>query len=149
MHVFSRRLGGFIMYCCSIFANSEKWSIFSKSIYSIFILLLSYYKAYQVKLQFEHLTCKIKELGKSENSNNFLIVNDNLHLENSEFKRKLLLDFESTHEEKYYQQSKRSMYYKDYLEDFKNAKKNSKTRKTGLEKNNLYCPQLGGCLLNN
>ena len=115
MHVFSIRLGGFIMYCCSIFANSEKWSIFRKSIYSIFILLLSYYKAYQVKLQFEHL----------------------------------LLDFESTHEEKYYQQSKRSMYYKDYLEDFKNAKKNSKTRKTGLEKNNLYCPQLGGCLLNN
>ena len=52
MHAFSRRLGKyitgrkkrFIMYCCSILANSEKWSIFRKNIYSIFILLLSCYK---------------------------------------------------------------------------------------------------------
>ena len=41
------------------------------------------------------------------------------------------------------------MCYQDCLEDFKNAKKNSKTRKTGLEKNDLYFPQFGGYLLNN
>ena len=31
----------------------------------------------------------------------------------------------------------------------RNAKKNSKIRKTGLEKNDLYCLQFGGYLLNN
>ena len=41
------------------------------------------------------------------------------------------------------------MYYKDCLEDFKNAKKNSEARKTRLEKNDFYCPQFGGYFLNN
>ena len=93
----------FIMYCCSILTNSEKWSIFRKNICSIFILLLLYYKTDQARLHFEHLTCKIKELGKAENSSNYFIDDDNLQLENSEFKVNLLLDFESTHEEKDYQ----------------------------------------------
>ena len=94
-------------------------------------------------MHLERLTCKIKELGKAENSNNYLIGDGNLHLENSELKANLLLGFKSTHEKKYYQ------HYQDGLENFKNAKKNSKIRKTGLEKNDLYCPQLGGYLLNN
>ena len=157
MHAFSRRLGKyftgrkkrFIMYCCSVLANSKKWSIFRRNIYSIFILLLSCYKTDQTRLHFERLTCKIKELGKAENSNNYLIDDGNLRSENSEFKANLLLDFESNHKEKHYQQSKRSMYYQDCLEDFKNAKKNSKTRNTELEKNDLYCPQFGGYLLDN
>ena len=55
----------------------------------------------------------MKELGNSENSNNYLIDDDNLHLENSEFKATFPLDFESTHEEKYHQQSKKSMHYMD------------------------------------
>ena len=42
-----------------------------------------------------------------------------------------------------------SKYYQDCLQDFKNAKKNSKTKKTGLKKNDLYWPQFGGYLLNN
>ena len=129
------------MYCYSILANSEKWSICRKNIYSIFILLLSYYKTDQARLHFERLTCKIKELGKAENSNNYWIDDDNLHLENTEFKHNLLLDFESTHEEKYYQQFKGSMYYQDCLEHFKNSRKKSKIRNTGLQKNDLYFPQ--------
>ena len=101
------------MYCCSILSNSEKWPTFWKSIYNIFILLLSYYKTDQARLHFERLNRKMKELGNSENSNNYLIDDDNLHLENSEFKATFPLDFESTHEEKYHQQSKKSMHYMD------------------------------------
>ena len=41
------------------------------------------------------------------------------------------------------------MYHQDCLEDFNNDQKSSKTRKTGLEKNHLYCPQCEGYLLNN
>ena len=41
------------------------------------------------------------------------------------------------------------MYYQDCLEHFKNAKKNTNTRRTRLEKNDLYCPQFAGYLLNN
>ena len=69
-----------------------------------------YYKTDQARLHFERFTYKIKELGKPENSSNYLIDAENLHLENSEFKTNLLLGFESTSEEKYYQQSKWSMY---------------------------------------
>ena len=93
-------------------------------------MFYSCYKADQARLHFKCLTCKIEELGKSQNSNNYLIDDDNLHLENSEFKANLLLDFKSTHKEKHYQQSKRNMYYQDCREDFKNGKKNSKTTKT-------------------
>ena len=60
----------------------------------------------------------------------------------------LLLDFESTHGEKYYQQSKRSMYYQNCLEDIKNAEKNNKIRKTLLEENDMYWPQFRGYLFN-
>ena len=123
--------------------------LFRKNIYSIFILLLLRCKTDQARLHFERLTCKIKKLEKAENSNDYLIDDDNLRLEKSEFKVNLLLDFESNHKEKYYQQCKRNMYYQDCLEDFKNTKKNSRTRKTGLKKNDLYYPQYGGYLLNN
>ena len=90
------------MYYCSILANSEKWSIFRRNIHSIFILLLSCYKTDQARLHFERLTCKIKKLGKVENSNGYLIDDDNLRLENSEFKANLQLDFKINHEKNYY-----------------------------------------------
>ena len=77
------------------------------------MLLLSRFKTDPARLHFERLTCKIKELGKAENSNYYLIDNDNLGSENLELKANLLLDFESNHEEKYYQQSKESMYYQE------------------------------------
>ena len=72
-----------------------------------------YYKTDQARLHFERFSYKIKELGKTENSSNYLTDAENIYLENSEFKTNLLLVFESTPEEKYYQQSKRSMYQQD------------------------------------
>ena len=72
-----------------------------------------YYKTDQTRLHFERFSYKIKELGKAENSSNYLIDAENIYLESSEFKTNLLLGFESTPEEKYYQQSKGSMYQQD------------------------------------
>ena len=115
---------------------------------NIFALFLSYCITDLARLNFERLTCKFKELEKAEKRSNYLINNDdNLHLQKSEFKTNFLLDFESSQEEKCYQQSRRSIFY--CLEDFENTKQNSKTRKTSLEKNDLYCLQFGCYLLNN
>ena len=80
-------------------------------------------------MHFRHLAKKLEELGKVNDHVNYLIDHDNLKLENNNFKTNLLqcyLLFDSIHEERNYQQSKRCMGYKDCLEDFKRAKREIK-----------------------
>ena len=153
MHTFSRCLKKyitgskkkFLMYSSSVLANSEKWQTIRSNIYS----LLSVQITDCFEIHFQHLAKKIEELGKTKDRPNYLIDDDNLKLESNNFKTNLLYEFDSIHEERYYQQSKRSLYYKDCLEDFKRAKREIKRSTTTKLDNSLYCPQYAGYLLNN
>ena len=136
------------MYSSSVLANSERWQTFRPSIYSLFVVLLSVHKTDSFEIHFQHLAKQLEELGKTKDRANYLI-DDNLKLDSNNFKTNLLHELDSIHEEKHYQQSKRSLYYKDCLEDFKRAKREIKKSTTIKLNNSLYCPQYAGYLLNN
>ena len=57
--------------------------------------------------------------------------------------------FKTLSEERYYQQSKRSQYYKDCHKEFHLVKEEIKSSSITSEKNDLYCPQYAGYILNN
>ena len=139
----------FLMYSSSVLANSEKWQTFRSRIYSLFVVLLSVHKTDWFEIHFQHFAKKIEELGKTKDRANYLTNDDNLKLESNNFKTNLLHEFDSIYEERYYQQSKRSLYYKDCPEDFKRAKREIKRSTTTKLDNSLYCPQYAGYLLNN
>ena len=62
---------------------------------------------------------------------------------------KMVESFERLSEERYYQQSKRSQYYKDYHKEFQLVKEEIKSSSITSEKNDLYCLQYAGYILNN
>ena len=132
-----------------LLANSEKWQTFRSRIYSLFVVLLSVHKTDWFEIHFQHFAKKIEELGKTKDRANYLTNDDNLKLESNNFKTNLLHEFDSIYEERYYQQSKRSLYYKDWPEDFKRGKREIKKSTTTKLDSSLYCPQYAGYLLNN
>ena len=134
------------MYSSSVLANSQKWQTFRSSIYSLFVILPSVHKTDCLEI---HLAKTIEELGKTKDRANYLIDYDNVKFESNNFKTNLLHEFDSIHEERYYQQSKRSLHYKDCLEDFKRAKREIKKSTTTKLDNSLYCLQYTCYLLNN
>ena len=137
------------MYSSSVLANSEKWQIFRSSIYSLFVVLPLVHKTDFSKYIFSISLKKIEKLGKTKDRATYLIDHGNLNLESNNFKTNLLHEFDSIHKERYYQQSKRGLYYKNCLEDFKGAKREIKKSSTTKLDNSLYCPQYTGHLLNN
>ena len=73
MHAFSKNLKKlftgnkkkFIMHCCSVLANSEKWETFRKTNHCLFVVLLAIHKNSHFQQSFDELCAKIKDLGKS------------------------------------------------------------------------------------
>ena len=57
--------------------------------------------------------------------------------------------FETLSEERHCQQSKRSQYYKDCHKEFQLVKEEIKSSSITSGKNDLYCPQYAGYILNN
>ena len=119
MHAFSRYLKKFftgnkkkfIMYCCSILANSDKWETFHKTIHCLFVVLLAIHKNSHFKQSFEELCAKIKDLGNRDYSGDCLVDHNDLKPITNYIK--VVESFETFSEERYHQQSKRSQYYKD------------------------------------
>ena len=111
MHAFSRYLKKFfagtkkkfIMYCCSILANSVKQETFRKTIHCLFVVLLVINK--------KSIDCLVNHEDLKP------ITND----------MKMVESFERLSEERYYQQSKRSQYYKDYHKVFQLVKEERKS----------------------
>ena len=61
----------------------------------------------------------------------------------------MIESFETLSEERYYQQSKRSQHYKDCHKEFQLVKEEIKSSSITSEKNDLYCSQYAGYVLNN
>ena len=130
----------FLMYSSSVLANHKKKKMqkFRSIIYIIFVVLLFVQKIDCFEIHFQHLAIKIEELGKTKDCAGYLIEklgkikdrvsylieelgktkdrvsylidNGSLKLESNNFKTKLLHEFDSIHEERYYQQPKISLY---------------------------------------
>ena len=155
MHDFLRYLKKFftgnkkklIMYCCSVLANSEKWQTFRKTIHCLFAVLLAIHKNSHFRQSFDEFRVKMKELGNRDHSGDCLV--DHKDLKQITDYIKMVESFERLSEERYYQQSKRSQYYKDYHKEFQLVKEEIKSSSITSEKNDLYCLQYAGYILNN
>ena len=121
MHAFSRYLKKFftgnkkkfIMYCSSsVFANSKKWETFRKTIHCLFLVLLAIHKNSHFQQSFDELCAKIKDLGSRDHSGDCLVDHEDLKPITEDIK--IVESFETLSEERYYEQSKRSQYYKNF-----------------------------------
>ena len=106
----------------------RKWETARKTIYSHF------------QQSFDELRARVKDLGNRDHSGDWLVDHEGLKPITDDIKM-VESPFETLSEERYYQQSKRSQYYKDYHKEFQLVKEEIKSSSITSEKNYLYCPQ--------
>ena len=155
MHAFSRYLKKlftekkkkFVMYCCSVLTNSEKGETFRKTVHCLFVVLLAFHKNSHFQQSFDELCAKIKYLGNRDHSGDYPADDEDLKPITDDIK--MVESFETLSEERYHQQSKRSQYYKECHKGFQLVKEEIQSSSITSEKNDLYCPQYAGYILNN
>ena len=110
----------------------RKWETARKTIYSHF------------QQSFDELRARVKDLGNRDHSGDWLVDREGLKPITDDIKM-VESPFETLSEERYYQQSKRSQYYKD----FQLVKEEIISWSITWEKNDLDCLQYTGYILNN
>ena len=135
------------MYSFRILANSKKWKTFPNTIHYLLVVLLDIHKISHFQQSFDKICAKAKDLGNRDHSGDCVVDEEDLNLITDDIK--MVESFETLCWKRYYQQSKRSQYYKDCHTEFQSVKEQIKSSSITSEKNDLYCPQYAGYILNN
>ena len=134
----------FVIYCCSLLANTDTWVSFKETFHHIIVVLLSPTTNSDYHSSYIYLKQKISKIGEDElceNMDNETIQETGEYLEQIDA---------TTSEDKVLQQSKRSKFFRECSLDFINVKKlvENIDIEGGME-NQLYSPEFSAYLLNN